>query len=672
MNQNSQQKSLVPLAGEIPVNEPEIIPVIIPEANSPANSLKDQATPTDKTNHPILLDKPLNKVAVNRQPRNKNILKIILIPVLCFITLIILVTIFSITNIDTKFIKINLYGRIIDKTTSQPISNAKIIFNNNVIGQSDKDGNYLTQGLELGKITIEVKANGYEDFQTEVSINRSLLDYKTKLDISLSSSEVGQLYGKFITGNDNYSFLNDALTVNDQNIKINSDGTFVINEIKIGNASLKFKSINFKDLDQSLNIVLGNNKIEPIKLQPAGDITGVLKSWIKEDLVLNTQFYVENIIQNQVEITQDGKYFIRDLDVNKLYKIRVTAQGYKNKDYQVTIKQGLNELFDFKLVENGSVVYQTASSENREGNQFTMSDFDGRSPTILFNNNTNRSGVLSKEFYYSTENKLYFLSDTNDYRSSLQGILLTPYSIDLASGELKSLITNSDNLGILYPNYVAKRMINITTLNNSGGNDRVLQLMDLTGENRSQITSDSNGNYLNLLLSDNGKALVYENNGSKKGLFRYSVDDNTNTLISQSINNKVFDISEDSKKVLFARQNNSTGLTDLVIYDSVSSDVRVLKENFDGKQYRFIKGDNNKIIYFAHREDRDNIFIITIDQNRDDKISTLGPEYTVKYVYQQSGFIFYLTNRGLFIIDYKKPKNFKLVSDKVVDYTGYN
>jgi len=636
-----------------------------PKPNTPKQP-KEPVPPHIKTPEELKKEEEAKK---KQKALINNVIKILMLLVGCCAVFFLIEFIFSVTNIDTQFIKITLYGHITDKVTTNPVKNASIIVKGKEVAKSDVNGDYSSTGLDAGKTTVTVKADGYNDLNMDVDVERSMLDYTTKQDFVLVSSRLGQLSGKLVANIDKYNFLGDQLLINDKAVTINSDGSFSADGITVGNASLKFKSINFKDLDQTIPIQTGTNQIQPIQLVPAGDILGVLKSWVREDLVLNTQFYVENVLQNQVDIGRDGSFAVKDLVVGKQYKIRVVAPGYQTRDYVLQIIQGNNELFNFKLVENTTAVFLGAGTNQQNANQFYKSDLDGLNyqPMTQFN-----QSKTYQEYYNKTENKLYFLTDQDKNSTDIVGLIRLPYSLDVSTGNLVRLVTNTSDLGTIDANFIAKKMVSIKPYRNGPDDASKIQVMDISGNNRQTIQSGTGYTFNNVSIADNAKALVYYQTGKNPGLYRYTLDNQQSTLISNSNNIVVFDISEDGKKVLFGRQNSSTGLNDLVLYNTDSNSTQVVKENFDGQQYRFVKGNNNQIVYFAHREDRDNVFLITIDQNKDDRITGLTPDYQIKAVYQQSGYVFYLTNRGLLVLDLTSPKNFKLVSTKATTYTGYN
>src|SRR5260221_4219983 len=130
----------------------------------------------------------------------------------------------------------------------------------------------------------------------------------------------------------------------------------------------------------------------------------------------------------------------------------------------------------------------------------------------------------------------------------------------------------------------------------------------------------------------------------------------------------VFDSTEDGTKVLATRVNTNSDLKDLVIYNLTTKETRTLRENFDGNHSQFVKGNNDKIVYFAKRNGGWNIYTFAIDESKEDRISNLTSDYTVNFIYQESNLLFYATSKGLLVLDINNPKNFKTVVDSVYGY----
>ncbi len=687
MDQPKEPKK-IPLAGEVPETKlPPVEPV-----NTAAPTVIDLSEPKDYSHLPIgtqasiELDKksmlPAKPVPQDNGTNNivpKSVLKndfskkffkiglgILGAFLVCFVVFLIL----SITNIDAKFVKINLNGEITDANTGKPVENAAIFIGDNEVAKTNPQGRYSVDNLEIGDVQVTVKADGYDDTTETVRITKVLLDYSTRKDFALKSSITGILSGKFIPNSSDYKFTNDRLLIGDKQYKINDDGSFLINDIKVGKLDFKFNSINFKDITQSIDLQAGTNKIPDITLVPGGDIVGELKSYVKEDLVLNTKFYVENILQDQVNITEDGKFAVKDLDTEKKYKIRVTADGYKTRDYEINIRQGENQLFNFKLVENGSAIYPIRDGTSSfDPIKLYSSDFDGENRKLIADDT---AIDLYTKFFSIEEQNLYYQSfkDSTFHQASNGNTLKMPYKVDIVNPTPDRMTINTSNLNQLTANFIAKKMLNLY-VKQGAINQPGLQVMDIDGNNRKDVKLLTNTSFKfeNLRISNNGKFVLYSyQNNNQTELYLYNIESEQTKNILTSQNITVYDISEDGNLVLISRKNPNTDLIDLAIVNVASDDLRTLKENIKGLGYQFVKNDTNKIIFFETRESRSNIYTFTVDRSQEEKISSLTPDYTIYGIYQESNLLFYQTNRGLLVLDLNKPKNFKLVSSDAHNY----
>lgn len=675
----TQEKT--PLASELPENNtstlPETEPVVIDLTAS-----KDYSHLPIGTQASIELDKKLNssnlptnlpapnnivKDGVLKNDLSKRFFKIALaifgVFIMCFVIFIGL----SLTNIDTRFIKITLNGKVSDLNTGNPVKDASIIINNQEVTRTNQQGEYSIPNLDYGDTSVTIKADGYDDLTENVKVTKVLLDYSTRKDFSLKSSITGVLTGKFVSNISNYDYVNDKLLIGEKEYKISSDGSFNIPNVKVGSTTFTFNSVNFKDISNEIEVIPGINNIPDFSLTPAGDVVGELKSYIREDLVLNTKFFVENILQDQVNIFEDGRFTLKDLDTEKRYKIRVTADGYKTRDYEINIKQGENQLFNFKLVEEGIAIFPS-----RIGNAVKLfkSDFDGSNSGQL---NENTRVDLNSRFYSIEEKVLYYLSnkDSNFTQENGGRVLNIPYKIDINSGIEERLTVNTSNLTELYPNFVSKKMLNV---HKRLANQRKegIELMNLDGTNRINVVllENSSEEILESDVSNNGKFVVYTfTNNNQHNLSLYNVDNGETKQLLNSKEIDYFDISEDGNLVLASRINPSTNLKDLVLLNFQTNDLRTLKENIKGKDFQFQKGSNNKVLFFEKRESRSNIYVFTIDRSQEDRLTSLTPDYDILDIYQESNLLFYLTNRGLLVADVNKPKNFKIVSQEVYNYT---
>lgn len=672
----------VPLAGEVPE-------IKLPEPKPPTvidlNGSKDYSHLPVGTQTSIQLDKrsttpasPTTESTNNIVPKSvlnfdysKKFFKVALGILGAFFACLIIFLLLSVTNIDTRFIKINLNGRVTDANTGEPIGNASILIGESEVAKTNDDGVYSASNVNYGEAEVTIKANGYDDHTETVKVTKVLLDYSTRKDFVLKSSLTGVLSGKFIPNSSTYKFTNDQLVIGEKQYEISDDGSFTIPNIKVGETVFKFNSASFKDITQNITIQAGVNEIPEINLTEGGDIVGELKSYVKEDLVLNTKFYVENILQDQVSITEEGKFAIKDLDTNKKYKIRVTADGYKTRDYEINITQGENQLFNFRLVEEGVAIYPIKQGNNiSDPKKLYKSDFDGAGKVEI--SADNEIDLLSK-FYNIEDQTLYYQSTSDDSfpRTGSGGSLNMPYSFNLASGVSDRMTVNVANLTEIKALFLPKKLLNISVVRIGSQNRSSLQVMDISGANRKDVkVLDAPGmKFLNLKVSNNGQYVMYGfENGDQDELYRYEIESQTTKAVLQGQEIQLFDITDDGNLILSSRENPNTGLVDLVLINIATDDLRTLKENIKGSSYQFQKGSNNKIIFFEERESRSNIYTFTIDRSQEERVTSLTPDYEIDGIYQESNLLFYYTNRGLLVVDINKPKNFKLVDANAYNY----
>ncbi len=589
-----------------------------------------------------------------------NVVKILLIIPALIAICFVLFFLAYLANIDTAIFKIRMEGTITDSSTQTPISFAKVYINGQEKATSDETGNYQIDNLSPQVSDVKVTANGYDDFTKQIAITRGFLAYTVKQDFTLSSSQQASVEGKLIANNNKYDFSSDKIIINDKEYRINSNGTFNINDLKTGTIHFQYNSMSFKDIDTQYVLLAGTNKLQDIVLEPAGDITGVLKSYVSEDLVLGAQFNIENVSASQVKVDDKGNFVISDLDVDKKYKIRVIADGYRTRDYEIVIKQGENKLFDFRLVENFTAAF-LRKVENHS--QFFRSDLDGiNSEQVTFIDNFNPFSW----YFNNSESTLYFLSN-HEHFSGAESNVRVAYSVD-SSNKLTRLTTNTTNLGKVFANFSAKKLINIVT-NHPGysTSSQTLQVMDLSGENKKDIKSIDQGTFSNVLMSDDGNYIFFvEDDGDNAGFYRVNIANGDSKLISQVENVIPYDISKDGGQVVFSRKNSATGFNDLALYNFSNNETRILDENLDGFNYQFVEDNDDQILYFAKRAGEFNVYKFTISLNKDEKVTGLTSDYEILSIYQNGKYLFYYTNKGLYVLDTTTPKNFKIVTDDVV------
>jgi hypothetical protein len=685
-NLTNPEPKATPLAHNI---EPEIVEppkdssVQNPVAPEPANTAQSSNLPEQVAAN-IQIDKKKYQQEIKKaeakaptppsKPKggfleNKSFLKalkIILIPfgalILCFIVIVAL----TLTNIDTQFIKISLSGNVSNKLLSTPVANAKIFFEDTEVAITDENGNYKIEGLSPLVTQLKITADGYNDYTQEIAVTRGLLDYSVEMNFSLVSSELATLTGKFVGNIAGYEFLGDILILNEKEYRPQKDGTFKITDAEVGNASFKFRSVNFTDLDNNIEIKSGTNNLEDIILQSAGDITGEAKSWVNEDVVLSAKFAIENVLTTQVDFEDSGNFTIKDLEVGRKYKIRVTADGYKTRDYEIQIKQGENKLANFRIVENGEAIFlKVPEGVSSNKFQFFKSDFDGANETQV----SSITNLVAIDYYYnSISKKIYFL---DNFDKTITGVNTSSprlsYTLNSDGTGLQRILTDTSSLGVISASFKQNKLKNFIAGRNNNTND-LIQFMNLDGTNRVDLSFPRDQEITNVIFSGNGQFVFYSlplERQVASNLYRMNLETEEVITISTDPNIVAFDASFNGERVVFGKRNTSTGLNDLVFYNTTTSATRVLDENYDGSAYQFLNNSDNEVLYFADRNSRSNIFKFSVDQNLDSKITTLGPDDKIQRIYQQERYVFYQTNKGLYILNIDKPKNFKLVTEGV-------
>lgn len=591
--------------------------------------------------------------------RSKRIIMIGITIASVFFGIFIALLFLFLTNIDIVFFKITLQGTVIDAESKQVIENASISLISGEEAKTNMNGVFSIGNLIPGKTEIEISAVGYSSFKAEMSITRSFLTYVINQKFELTSTTRSDISGKLVGFAKGYSFINDILQINDKVLPIQSDGSFSFKGDLVGDATLQFKSVNFKDINKQINVKAGSNTIPEIILEPAGDITDSLKSYITEEIVKDVTFQVEGVTQENIKIyPEKGIFEITDLIIDREYKLRVSAKGYETRDYSVTIKQGVNDLFGFALVESGSTAFgMIPNGENSF--QIFLSDFDGYDKvqhTNLINLNPTAIDFVSGN------NSILYSSEVERIRSNLGSYVRLIYSINPTTGVRQNVTTNTKDLGMVVPNFKAAKALNISR-SAQDYNVINIEVMDLNGNSRKQLYSLANGdNVLNGILNDQGTiAAVTITNAGQTKLIRIDINTGNTQIIAQEKSIELYAISPDGNRILFGSTSTSTTFLDLSMHDKQKSETRSVMTNADGNNYQFKTDSNTEFIYWSKRADKTNIYSYNIETGTENQISRIGGELQIHRIYQQGKLVFYATNKGLYVINPAIPQSYKLV-----------
>ncbi|MCA9379011.1 carboxypeptidase regulatory-like domain-containing protein [Candidatus Dojkabacteria bacterium] len=591
--------------------------------------------------------------------------KIIGVVVALIFAFLLLMVILTLTAVDGQLFKLTLAGNVVNGATQQPVSGATVLVNEQEL-TTGADGTFSLGNLEVKRYLVEITAPGYEAFSQEVAMSRSFLDYTVERTFELTPAGDATLSGKFVSPDSSYQFVDDIIEIAGKTFNPELDGSFEIKNIKTGPQSLAFKSVNFKDIEIELDLQGGSNTLEDVTLVPAADITGEAISWLREDIVGTLQLTVEGVPTEQITIDEDGNFRIRDLEVARKYKVRAQADGYVEKDYEVSTDQGENSIFGFKLVENGKFPFLRKVGQY---NQLFVTDLNGENALQLTSStNFDPRG----EFLKGSE--VYFMSTRDNVISNIgSGKGLTAYVASVGGGNPQRLSTNTDDIGTIFPAFAAAKLINVAKGNTS--TSRILQVMSLAGTDRVTIQEIAEGNINDPALSADGQVIYYQMQnkaGDINGLYRASATSGGAERLSNKENIQIYSVSGDGDKVIYSAKNADTKLLDLFLYTYSTKQDTLLRAAFTGSQYQFVATNNDLVLFHDFRDGGNNVYLLQLSTNKETRLTTFTGTEGVDAIYQQAGLIVYQTNKGIYLMDITQPKLGKMVTDEFVRYTGYD
>lgn len=572
-----------------------------------------------------------------------------------------------VTGLDLRFTKISINISVTDQA-GKAIPGVNVFLNDAQIGLTDVKGTFEITGLDKGTAEIKLQASDYLDFIEVLNVDRNFLDYTIDKNIKLISSVKATLNGKFEPILNNYKF-NDAFVVIKstsgeviQEMKLSEDGNFSLAEVGTGNIIFELRTPDFIDISREIELKPGINNISSINLTPAGDILESYQSYVTNSFIQQINILIENHDPNLINVNYDEQNFlIKDLLVGQKYKIRIEAEGFETRDYEVTIQQGYNEIFDLIFVEQGRAVFYGELNDSNRFHIFT-SDFDGKDFIQLTDiNNLDLENI----FYNKETDRIYFTTEIDRVRSVLGGNTQIVYELNPETKVLNKVTTNTQNLGRVFTNFIAGKIVNIYK------NDRRdlafrLETRNIDGTQPIFIKT-TNDNYVigNLFLS-NDSNLVYtqetDNTSKKNYIFVTEVGGQTK-LVSDKTESTILSLSSSGKNLIFMAKETSSNFFDLFIYNYDTSQTRRIFTNYQGLNAQFLGESENEFIFFRDEAGLENIYRFDLESNSEEQVTRLTQIYDINSIYQQSGYVFYSTNRGLHILDPEKVQNFKLVKE---------
>ncbi|MDQ7021005.1 MAG: carboxypeptidase regulatory-like domain-containing protein [Candidatus Dojkabacteria bacterium] len=568
------------------------------------------------------------------------------------------------TKTDATLANITLEGYIVSDLEQDVLPGATVSIDGYSQNVSNIEGFYKLENLDLGTYTLTVTKDGYATYTENIEVTRSLFNYKNEKSILLNSESLANVSGTIIAPDGYQLDVNkDELMINGKKITYSLDGTFNLGQIEVGEYPLIFTSPNFNEINKTITINAGINNIGSLELAPSGRLEGSIISYVKGDLVEDLKIRINNVQEERVIIDKDMEIFVvEDLEIGKKYLVRVSADGYEEREYELDIKQGVNKPFNFRLVEEGTVYFGYDAGEIDEGHQLYKSSYDGENLVNLTKGFLNINPI--NLYLDETRDKIYFQSGFQELEDSKKEVISPIYALDLNNNSFQYLQEDISLSGRIIPNYKAE-LFSTVYYPDRKSNFVTLGLKYLNGSTFKDITSASEGEFLDSRISDDSTWLYYTyrpNKDSEMTLTRMNIQtlDRRDVLENPAIS--ILDVSPDGTRVLLTAIDENTRFVELVVYDLRTSELRTLATRNEGNNYRFLNGSNNKFLYINNEDGRSNIFLFNIDKNSEEQITSLNTSDIITNFFIQGDYLFYLIrNKGMFILDLDKPQNYKLV-----------
>jgi Tol biopolymer transport system component len=565
-------------------------------------------------------------------------------------------------GLDTQVVKLTLAGEVVDNTGA-PIAGAKVqlgVFS----AETNTAGKFSIGGLDMKIYPLNISANGHETYKEAFAVGRGLLNYTTNRTFILNIAGDADISGKLVVNDDPaYKFLLEEIVIGETKYKVNTDGTFKLPKIPTGKVTIVIKSPGYEDITLAdYEVKGGEQKIDDIQLKPAGDITGTIKSFLTEELVLDAELVIEGVDRDKLTVKETGEFTFRDLTPGRTYKLRSEAAGYNTRDYDIKIAKGINNLENFRMIEVGLVAYVSADRTNRH---IFVADYDGANPKQLSQEKYDAFGI------FLSKNK-----QTVSFASKLELGRTDFYAVSTIAGNVQRVTTavsekDSRILQNVHPNFQAEKFASIYQAQGSGvSNTKILDVRGIRGDGSVEIAR-SIGAFVDVHLSDNGNFITYLlNNPGKEdhGFYRANVNTGEKRKLNSDKVTAIYDISASGKRILYGAYDDGLKTTLLKYTDAETGETVTISNNATGTFYQYVTDSETAILYVQTINSRSNVYRLDVTTNQEEALTKTG---NVESIVQQSGMLLYYKANGVYIMDLRKPVEGKLVTDKSKRYIGY-
>lgn len=431
------------------------------------------------------------------------------------IFLILLYLVGVVFGVDQFLINTPFEGKITSKDGTG-ISEAEVMIQGRSM-KTDNDGYFRFEDVNFGTFDIVVDKNGYVRYSDKVQIRR----FSNFLDISMRAQEYGEAEIIFkarraLDKNINVKINNQLFPAH----AVNDEFVVETGRLLVGNYLLEVSSPDFIDFNEKFDLPSGSSGLV-YNLNPSADLVAEVRDYLTENIIEPEEISITSEGE-KIEVPKSatpGKFELKDISLNKEYKITLNLTDYLSRDVLISPHQGLNSLGNVYMFVDDTVIYA-------QKNLIVSSYTDGSNYKELYRANNNCRLDLTKDLYIlfsCGSNFLLFKQIGNDY-ALVREYIITGSAHDLNVQNLNMILIGADFKSILQMHSTINTTVLYTHTNevNSVAADSlgVVYFSDSEGVYK-LIGSESekiiNGNYvLDEISPDNHSIVAFGNRSSNQ------------------------------------------------------------------------------------------------------------------------------------------------------------
>jgi Tol biopolymer transport system component len=596
-----------------------------------------------------------------RGSKRRKMIKALVVGGIAIFAIVFLAIATLVLKLDSLIFPSSVFGTITD-FSSRPLDNVEVCMQGRCV-LTDNDGYYNLSDLKYGIYDLSAQKDKYHNFLEQIDVQRG----KNEVNRQLKPFGFGEIVG--ILSVPDLKLEGLSLKVDDEDVEVNTDGSFAIKEKMIGKYSLSFTSPYYKDFTSDVELKEGLKDLGDVVLLESRDLTFLIKDWITSQPLKDVKIKINDLEQTSNE---EGKVEFRDLDLADNYAYETSKQGYNSQSETLTTPSApeLFALQEVEMVRTGRVIYTSSRLGNSNvyaadyngGNEKMLSDNRGYNyaPKLLNDNQTvlflsTRDGITDA---YGEPVGLV-------YRVNIDGSGLSKYS--------KTSYEDYGSVGVY--NYQAGKRAFIK-YDYDGGIWQQLYFGNLDGTETKVIYDSTkfDGYMKEFILSPDGKSVVMTLIDTAEGspteyLVRINTENGYRTDLKQLMpftSTYLADISNDSKNVLIISSGMGDGVSNVYRVGILDGNVSKVTNNTINQDSAVFSPDPSFTYFSDSRDGRSELYKIGSQGGNEIKLSLSGK---FNEIIQMSGsLVFFLEEGKLKVVDSNVPGQIKEVTSNISTY----